>query len=204
MAIIFSNNFPANNHQAIAEYLVKIASGKIDSSIKNKVIKGTLTVSEPLRIYDMAFKELVAGTPLDNLNRCFWRHLLLDKHQDMQAIAEIELTEVRNKTQRLVAKVAALHQGARAEGTRKALEAAQKLCHQVTKSEYEIALVQCDDVYFMALWLKNISGGEDLFLPVEPDQTSLNNTQPYTLAQITEVLQPLSIAAQQALLTAGG
>ncbi len=140
-------------------------------------------------VYSVGLDDLASGDGLSRAKLVAWRYLLGEGDNITQA-AEVFYDE-KNETHEFLA----LNEGPFVQPTATALQAAEQ-AERVQRGSYELRVLRIPALYVVALWLKDDSGEDDLFVPMEPTHHALVPGQTYSREELDAIL---SVAAKERL-----
>lgn len=153
---------PANGYELIAQAISRLstAGGSADRVTKvNDPSK--LSVALQHNVYTLRSSDIAQGRNLDKARLLAWRFLIQYATNTLAAI------EFSCDSQGQNLRFASLDTGPFAQGTREAVKMAEGLT-DVKAGSYELRALKAPSVYVMALWLKNLQGGDDIVVPIAP------------------------------------
>jgi len=125
---------------------------------------GRLSAVAQHRVYLLSAADIAAERNLDQARLVSWRFLI---QYGSKILGAVELScDSRGGNLRF----ASLDVGPFAGGTYKVVARAEQR-PDVSRGNYELRLLKAPSVYAVAVWLKNLTGGEDIVLPV-PDSSA--------------------------------
>ena len=142
----------------------------------------------PHPVYNLGLDGLAAGQGLESAELVAWRYLLVTNNQVKQA-AEVNPPQGGNQS-----RFNMLTTGYVA-GAEQAFAIADQL-PDIQQRPYEIRALRSPALYFMALWLKDSQGRNDLFIVLPPAFAPLQALRVYTTTDLLPLLQRM--AAQKA------
>jgi len=141
-----------------------------------------LAAANPHHRYTVGMRRLADGHFLDAAEAHGWRYLLLEGDR---AVGEFTLSEesVEGKLD-----FQSLTTGKIPAGCLTAHYVAEGL-PKVAKGDWELSLIEAPALPFCALWLRDRSAPDDLFVPVTPVNLGLDARRGYSAAELQPVLQ---------------
>lgn len=135
-----------------------------------------LDVAAPHDVYTLGLDALEAGQGLDAAELVA-RRVLIMRARDAVATAELDESETLSATE-----------GPFAAATAAAISQVESW-PAVAEGDYELRVLRLPALYFMALWLKDESGNDDLIVPLEPAPDGIEGGRGYDEEEIVGELR---------------
>jgi hypothetical protein len=157
---------PPNANDLIAQAISRLSLAEGASDRVTKVEDPSqLSSALPHQVYTLGSRQIAQGRNFDSAWLVAWRFLI---NYGSRAIAAVELAcDAQGGNLRF----ASLDTGPFAQGTRDIVAQAEQ-SDPVRTGSYELRVLKAPSVYTMAVWLKNLVGGDDIVIPINPGQTT--------------------------------
>ena len=154
---------PANAYAIITAAISRLSLAEGGASTVTKVADPSkLNVALPHKVFTLGSDDIARGRNLSRAQLVAWRFLIQD---GSRTIAAIELAcDVAGGNVRF----ASVDTGPFAQETRNVVQHAERL-DAVKQGSYELRVLKAPSVYAMAAWLKNLTGPDDIVIPIDPD-----------------------------------
>jgi hypothetical protein len=141
-----------------------------------------VTLSAPHELHNIGLDALVARRPLADSPTIGWRYLV-----QTQA-GTVASSEVAADAGGQPTVFAQLNEGPFVESTARSLREVVGI-PQVEAGNFEVRMLRIPAIYVMALWLKDLDGGADLVVPLDPAPDFLEAGRAYTEEEFLGVLE---------------
>jgi len=163
---------PPGAYDLVAQAVASVSTaGGAASAVVAVRDPARLNATIPHRVYSLTSPQISSGQNVNRARFLAWRFLIQDGSRVVAAV------ELAGDAQGRNLRFASLESGPFVQGTRNAVTMAEGL-DTVRASNFELRVLKLASVYAMALWLKNLDGGEDLIIPIQP--AGAVGTQPAT------------------------
>ncbi len=156
MSIQFNSNAPDDIQHKLTGWIPTFEQAAADLGLPEDV---EFTLSQGYQVNYPSIRQIESGQLLCGSRRSSWRFMVFGSNQ---LIGEIELDDQHNPV--------TFYQGAGKEGLLSALTQAE-----AETDEYQFSLILVPALKFSGLWLQ--SANQDVVVPFEPNQNSLQNLQ---------------------------
>lgn len=158
---------PPNAYSLIAQAMSGLSTvGGAASQVTKVADPSQLNAALPHQVYTLGSSEIAQGRNLNQARLIAWRFLI---QYGLKTVAAIELScDARGAN----LSFASLNTGPFAQGTRTVVAQAEAF-DVVQKGSYELRVLKAPSVYVMAVWLKNLGGGDDIVLPIPAGPTAV-------------------------------
>ena len=151
---------PPNIYDLVAQGISRVSGNDgAGARIANVEDPSKLNAALPHKVYTLGATDLVRGSNLNQARLVAWR-VLIQYGKETIAAAELNCDLLGNNL-----KFAGIDIGPFAKKTHDLVEALET-SDVVHRGSYELRALRASSVYVMALWLKNLSGGEDIVLQI--------------------------------------
>ena len=150
----------------------------LDAIVERSPGTGDLELGDLHGIYGLTVAELDAGLALDTARLLGWRCLARLRGQ-VVASAEVDADDTG---------LAHVDQGPLARSTAGSIEE-MRARPEVEQGSFEIRLLRIPALYLVALWLKDLGGPGDLFEPLSPVGSTLEEGRLYSTDELTALIR---------------
>jgi hypothetical protein len=119
-----------------------------------------LALTAPHAMYNVSLAAIINEVPIDDAPQTAWRYLV-DAGDGAVASSEVAIAPGGQLT------FAQLNEGPFVAGTEQALRDAEQI-PEVANGNYEARVLRVPALDVAALWLKDLDGGDDLIVPLDP------------------------------------
>ncbi|HXH39920.1 MAG TPA: hypothetical protein VNN08_14920 [Thermoanaerobaculia bacterium] len=144
---------------------------------------GTLTLSQPHRVYLATAADVVAGAILSSAKEDSWRYLVINNSDE--AVAAVEVIARGGGPMEL----AHINEGPFVAGTVDAIANAEEQVRNAPR-DFEVRLLRIPSLYLIALWLH--ASDTDGLIPIAPAPAGLVAGVAITEAELAATLRPLA------------
>jgi hypothetical protein len=181
---------PPNTYDLIRQAISGLSvAGGVADQVTKVADPSRLNAALPHKVYTLGSADIARGRNLDYAQLVAWRFLI---QYGLITLADLEfLCDAQGGNLRF----SSLNTGPFAQGTRDVVARAEAL-DPVRQGSYELRALRAPSVYVMAVWLKDLSGQNDIVLPIAPGPTALTGGAPRSS---NDFLQGLRSAATTSL-----
>jgi len=144
---------------------------------------GSLTLSQPHRVYTATAADVVAGSILSSAKEDSWRYLVINNSDE--AVAAVEVISRDGGPMELTH----INEGPFVVGTVDAIAIAEEQVGDGPR-DFELRLLRIPSLYLIALWLH--ADDTDGLIPIAPAPAGLRAGATITEAELTATLRPLA------------